>query len=192
MGGAEVTKVCGIPCSLKTAEARQALETVLARIQERHPKDLERLVGAVESVEPITGADDGTQGQWVARKPTEAYGHPSLEWGYTVPAPGVLYVREDDKHLVAVIAHELGHACSVKEDLQRRGQLLKDGWASELAADWYAYRWGFGREIARLRPHRDRKHHLVGPGQEYEEDRGGTTYRFRVSRNFEVTLISKE
>jgi len=189
VGGAEVTRVCGIPCSLKTTGARQALETVLARIQERRPKDFERLVGAVESVEPITGADDGTQGEWVSREPTETFGHPSLEWGHTVPAPGVLYVREDCEHLVAVIVHELGHACSMEKDLQRRGQCLSDEWASELTADWYAYKWGFGQDIARHRPHRDKWHHLAAPGQEYEVGRGGTTYRFKLSRNFVVRLI---
>jgi hypothetical protein len=62
------------------------------------------------------------------------------------------------------VAHELGHVAATDHDQASR-HAPDDEWASELAADWYAYRWGFGRDIARDRPTRRFVHHAVGPGQ---------------------------
>jgi hypothetical protein len=52
---------------------------------------------------------------------------------------GILYVNEHRPliELVAMFAHELGHACTVPKNLKSRGRCLEDEWASELTALWY-------------------------------------------------------
>jgi hypothetical protein len=87
----------------------------------------------------------------------------------------------DSSDLLALVAHECGHAATRQEDLDRR-RAPEDEWSSEAAAAWYVYRWGFGAARRRyLRRHpEDRMHH--GP------DRGGWVEiygrRYSVSRRF--------
>ena len=106
-----------------------------------------------------------------------------------------MYVLEDQPpaSLVAVVAHELGHACTMFSDLWRRfapGTPLDDGWAREFAADWYAYKWGFGRALARHRKERDWMHHGPGPGQTFTQEFDGVEYAFRVTRSFVVRPVT--
>jgi hypothetical protein len=95
---------------------------------------------------------------------------------------------------LGVVAHELGHAATRRFDDLPRRQAPSDEWASELTADWYAYRWGFGRQVAHFRKHRDWGHHCVGPGGKFSMDypcRDGRLRRFyfRVTRNFCVRRV---
>jgi hypothetical protein len=64
-----------------------------------------------------------------------------------------------------------------------RRQAPDDEWASELAADYYAYKWGFGRAIAKDRPQRHIGHHACGPGQ-CIGILGDEEHWYRVSRRF--------
>jgi hypothetical protein len=109
------------------------------------------------------------------------------EMGY---GPGTLYVAEHHPDLIATVAHELGHAATRWEDTTRRGG-PSDEWKSELAADWYAYRWGFGRAIARGRKTRAWLHHLGGPGFRFSEDADGVRYHYRITRHFCIRLERK-
>ena len=95
-------------------------------------------------------------------------------------------VRSEGDHLIPTIAHELGHACTREIDRIRRGMVFTDEWCSELAADWYAYKWGFGRQIATARKTRDLTHHGPGPGGEFTITIEGNEVTYRVSRNFVV------
>jgi hypothetical protein len=97
---------------------------------------------------------------------------------------------EHDANLAATIAHELGHACTSNDDCERRG-VLDDEWASELAADWYAYKWGFGRLIARDRKNRNWLHHGPAPRSHFSIIGGDTTFHYRVSRRFVARLIKR-
>ena len=53
--------------------------------------------------------------------------------------------------IVAVVAHEFGHACTTEADVRRRHS-PKRKWAYELCADWYAYQWGFGSVLRQYMP----------------------------------------
>lgn len=188
-----MAEVHGIPCFLRKPSSREALRMTLGRIKARRPKDYDALRVLVRKVVPLSKAEiaasPGTIGECI-------YEHPKADdpstWSYGVDrTPCVLKLDEsapaDD--LPAIIAHELGHAATRLEDLKRRGEVDTDEWRSELAADWYAYRWGFGREISRQRKSRDWRHHGVCPGQGWEIDANGKTYHFRVSRRFVCKLI---
>jgi hypothetical protein len=107
--------------------------------------------------------------------------------------PGVLLLLESCTAFDSqgLIAHELGHACTTFEDLLRRGEVDTDEWRSELAADWYAYKWGFGKIIARDRRFRGWAHHGAAPRQRYSVKMDGYWYRYRVTRNFCVRLVGR-
>lgn len=85
-------------------------------------------------------------------------------------------------HTVATIAHELGHAATTEYDFDRRYQEIgSPEWASEGCADYYAYRWGFGREIRRHNRERSFAHHGGLPGDVINPFDNAW---FRVTRNF--------
>jgi hypothetical protein len=173
----------GIPCRLRTTTARAATLAVLRQIRRRCPADFAKLRELVRLIRPLPKREtaDGTLGEWKADHPDE---NDWATWAYGYDAtPGVLFLAEigDALSLTATVAHEFGHACSSEPDRRRRGAPSGE-WNSEFAADWYAYKWGFGRLIARDWRTRDRKHHGPGPGRCIAIN--GT--RFRVSRRFVV------
>lgn len=89
--------------------------------------------------------------------------------------------------LLATIAHELGHAATTQGDFEKRDNALGGDaqWASESCADYYAYRWGFGRQVRRSQQTRRLGHHGGLPGQVIEiGGPNGTTLRYRVTRHF--------
>jgi len=91
-------------------------------------------------------------------------------------------IRAPRWRLLAVLAHELGHAATNEDDLNTRFEEIGNSeWASEGCADYYAYRWGFGREIRRHSPERDFGHHGGLPGEIINPF--NKTW-FRVTRNF--------
>ena len=181
-----VSIVEGVRCSLRTAEARKAAGIVLQQIRKRFPKDYERLKSRVRKIcsLPKKEAEDGTLGEW-KRLPAAEDPEDPRTWGRV---EGVLYVTEGEgDHLIPTIAHEFGHACTREIDLIRRGEIPFDEWCSELAADWYAYKWGFGRQVAKARKTRDWRHHGPAPGGEFTITfMEGNEVTYRVSRNFVV------
>jgi len=154
----------------------------VVRAVRRFPRDYARVVARVARFRLLTRAEraDGTVGWFKALPPRMLLLHPMLS----------VRVPEDDENRRGVIAlapdtsrghvaHEFGHAVASYEDQARR-QAPDDEWASELTADWYAYKWGFGRDVARDRPTRRFGHHCVGPGQKISL---GERW-WRVSRRF--------
>ncbi len=173
----------GIRCKLRKAGARKAVGKVLRQIRQRFPQDYERLKSRVRGIRPLANRDtkDGTLGEWKELPETED----PRTWDR---GDGVLYLKEDKQdHLIPTIAHELGHACTELIDLLRRGEVPFDEWASELTADWYAYKWGFGRQIAKARKTRNWSHHGPPPGSEFIITSDGRDHKIRVSRRFVVT-----
>jgi hypothetical protein len=168
----------GISCRLRNAGVRRAIRLVLDRIRDRRPGDFAALQRLVREIVPVPAAkladDPGMLGQWCP--------DPDLPpWDPNLPDPDhlrptcvVMLLDKEHEHLVATVAHEFGHACSTDEDRRRRGGPDEE-WATELTADWYACRWGFGREIARQRPTLRWIHHLGGPGFKFKWL--GTWYR---------------
>ncbi len=178
-----------IPCGLQIATARRTLGQVLDRIRVAQPIDYDRLRRVVREVIPLSPEEpaDGTTGEWKAEKPR--YYHPDT-WAYgSEETTGLLYVDEKlpRLELVAVLAHELGHACTVSEDVEARGSMLEDEWASELTALWYAVeRWGFRSETNAIRPKLNRLHHGPWPGEEFETEQG----KFIIGKDYVCREVS--
>lgn len=186
MSQKSVPVVEGIRCSLRTSEARNGTRMVLQQIRSRFPKDYERLKARVREICPLPTeeTEDGTLGEWKEIPGLEVPEDRST-WGRV---EGVLYVKDGKgDHLIPTIAHELGHACTRWRDLERRGAVPFDEWRSEMTADWYAYKWGFGKQTAKARKSRAWRHHGPPPGSEvYLPDLEGREITYRVSRNFVV------
>lgn len=181
--------VHNIPCFFCDPIFLEGIQGTLQQIQNRCPKDFRRLQGLVREIRPYDDADEGSMGIWVEDFPTA---DDPATWHYgTGDTPGIVKLNENmpSDTLPAMLAHELGHAATRLEDLWRRGA-IDDEWKSELAADWYAYKWGFGRQIARTRKTRDWRHHGPCPGTVFEVSFGGTVYHYRLTRNFVAHLTN--
>lgn len=166
------------------------IANTLNRIKTKAPSDYERLIPLVLAIVSCE-QQDGTMGEWLPLHRVLQY-----NWSYGIASdtpPGMLFLNRDLplKVIPGVVAHEFGHAVTRYEDLARRGPVCEE-WRSELTADWYAYRWGFGREIATRRKSRDSLHHGPGPGGTFEEYINGEVYHYRVSRSFVAHLIEVE
>jgi len=101
-------------------------------------------------------------------------------------------VKTPEFVVIAAIAHELGHACTTQEDFEKRKRIIDDEWASESCADYYAYRWGFGREIRRHNKTRYVRHHGGLPGDIITVGIDDIVLRYRVTRNFYYQRINDE
>ncbi len=185
------TLVHGIPYFLRNPIFRESAQKTLQKILERCPKDLARLQKLVREIRPYDDAGEGDMGKWVEDVLPE---DPATWHCETDDIPGIIKINENIRpdELPGVLAHELGHAATRLEDLERRGP-VSDGWQLEFAADWYAYKWGFGRQIARQRKTRVSLHHGPRPGSTFEESFDGKVCHFRVTRNFvaHLTKITK-
>ena len=175
----------GIPCAVDNPDICAAIDTVLDSIRERAPRDLERVRARVVGFEALTPQECGygTCG-WFKHLPLRLIKHPVF--GDVLEdddqCQGIIALAPD-ADVVAVAAHELGHAATTEDDMIRR-QAPDEEWASELAADYYAYKWGFGRAIAKQRPRRYIGHHAAGPGQRIGMTSAQGEHWWRISRRF--------
>lgn len=200
MPGKKSTKssdIYGIRHHLRTERMREAVRSVLGQIRKRSSRDFDRCRDLVRDIRPHSAVEfqqEGVVGKWEPYQEDED--DPQTWVSMSGEQRGVLWLFEGqtDCSPLATVAHELGHACTRYRDLQRRrggpGCYLTDEWASELAADWYAYKWGFGRLIAKARKERDWMHHGVGPGQTYSEVIDGKEYHYRITRNFVARRVN--
>ena len=140
-----------------------------------------RLLGAVETKGGVVGQTERVER---APKMSEYPDLPGIEvtdvqfhQDGELCVPGVVALVPDAG--LATVAHELGHAATTVKDMERR-QAPDDEWAAELAADYYAYKWGFARAVGRTRRWRRHSQHAVGPGQVI----GLGNRWWRVSRRF--------
>lgn len=173
-------QIYGIHSELKTFKARQAARKVLKQIKKRSLKDFTRLQSLIKNIVPYS-ENNGTMGEWKEEPLNPSDPKIWLPGFDEFARAGIveIYEQATQAQLIATLAHEFGHACTTSDDLSRR-KSPSDEWDSELSADWYAYKWGFARFIARHRKDREWLHHLVGPGHWFEYN--GT--RYLISRNF--------
>lgn len=179
--------IVGIPCSIDSSSIRTAIEAVLSAVQKRKPKDYARLRERVRGIQWLPVEEEClTVGRW-----HRVLYEKTVKWP-TDPEQisGIVYLsmslsNDPEWKRVAVVAHELGHACTTKRDRHRR-RLRDEAWESELCADYYAYRWGFGRETRRSMACRPATYHHFtnsyggGPGFKFEF----MGRRYRITRNF--------
>ena len=183
--------VCGIPCCLQNPKSQRVVDRVLRQIKDRFPQDFARLKDRIEMIRPQPEAKSagGTMGQWFGKTFESVY-HGAKNSCLTQEilrqwdecAHGILEIREvgcvTEDVFAANLAHELGHACTMLADIERR-QSPSGVWGSEATADWYAFKWGFGKLIRITAKDRAPGHHGPLPGETIVE--GAHTYS--LSRN---------
>lgn len=172
----------GIPCGIASAALCSAIEGVVRRIAADHPRDWARVCRRVVSFALLT-PDECASGAVGEFRCIGAQTIADPVFG-EVPAPedarrGVILLAPDAD--AGVVAHECGHAAATTETIADR-QAPEDEWASELAADYLADRWGFGPVLEARRHERARLHHGPWPGEQVEVN--GTTYRVDAQRVF--------
>jgi hypothetical protein len=124
------------------------------------------------------------------RRPEES--GEGLPWWQDHESPGFVdLLPQRSLDLVAIVAHELGHAATTEDDLYERSALPPE-WASECCADFYAYRWGFGPELRAARPYASAGHHGPGPDEEFTCESDGVVDRYRVTADFCVEFVQRE
>ena len=173
-----------IPCRMVNPRICRSIARVLRQIRQRAPEDFTRLRSLVRGFVPLPREDerDGTMGRWRSNRADT----------YDFDAQGVVQLSPASGAPVAVVAHELGHVCTRDADFENRNDSGDDEWASEMCADWYAYKWGFGRQIARHRRSRSLAHHGPPPRSEFTMSFGGHVSRYRVTRGFRVRFLQTE
>ncbi len=177
-----------IPCISCNLFVIDSIKTTLDRIRSKAPEDYDRLVVQVIAFVVCEMEEENTNGMWMRLRRCEDFRRTAgLAF---LASPGLVLLRKgfQTEELVALIAHELGHAATVYADYMRRGPVSEE-WQWELAAAWYAYKWGFGREIARHRKNRDWGHHYAGPGKIVLEFSPRDVYCYKVTRNFVARLV---
>lgn len=168
-------KIHQIPCDFEEQTYLDAIQTTLDIIKTKRLKDYLRIIKLVKSIGPIKNEFDGTLGEWKS------------PWGPETSGHIILARNLSGDELIAVIAHEFGHVATTFEDLILRKCPCADEWTSEVCADWYVYKWGFGRKLAKLRKSLDKMHHGPQPGYllEYTIDEEGKKWaRYQLTRNF--------
>ena len=205
-----MTTVHGLACRIDNRSLRVTIGRVLAQIRQRRPSDYRRLKARLRRFRylPQSAVAQGLGGQ--ARKlgkppvrpkrllslAESAEFHRTVEaWPYLCPYEVLLprsLASEPTWLQCATIAHELGHVALRRIDEIRRSTVddrwFTYEWTLELVADWYAYGWGFGRDIRRHGPRRDVQHHFIAPGSELTFESGG---RFRLTRRFVFRRITQ-
>jgi hypothetical protein len=179
-------RILGIQCSLRTNRAARTMYKVLAQIRDTCPRDFARLKRLLNNVIGRKWKDGTSTGETVRTYENEYDEDKDLR---------IVYVKEDVEHLVAILAHEFGHVCSRAQEIELRN-VGDSELASELTADWYAYKWGFERQIIRWNKVRDRRHHGPLPGetevipQPLDPIRGGFWKReYKVKQNFTLVFV---
>ena len=187
--------ILGFSCSLNDTEVRKAIRQVLKRILESAPEDFKRLRWRVLDFRwfPEEEVEDGNKGHFDAKQPSEL--PPEAEGpAYRIIDehnwPGEIKISREltGSRLIAIIAHELGHAATRSEDSQRRlhrNEFPRKHWVDEACANKYAFKWGFSKQIRKEQKSRDPNRSLILPGQTIPF--GGDVYK--MTPNFYLRKV---
>ena len=159
---------------------------LLQQIRQRAPDDFTHLQNLVSGFAPLRNSQLER-----VRASFEGHGnYPELDFS----APGEVRIREGVADAVAVVAHELGHACTRGDDFKDRlDNPLGESCALELCANRYAFKWGFEEQITQA--DRDVLHQGPLPGGELTEGpdpESGVVNRYRVTRDFIFEFVQAE
>ena len=161
----------------------------LSSIARAFPEDFERLRRRVLAFREIS--PDVKEVMAACFRRSEESGE-DLPWWQDHESPGFVDLLPDHSlDLVAIVAHELGHAATTGDDLDERSALSAE-WASECCADFYAHRWGFGPELRAARADASADHHGPGPNMEFTFETDGVVDRYRVTADFGVEFVQRE
>lgn len=165
---------------------RQAIRIVLRQVRERSPEDSRRLRQRILRIVPLTNNVEA-RGLWTPpRKVTGKWPYPGA-WPH-----GVVRLHEAAPDKIALAAHELGHACTTELDYERLGGGFDVEWETELLADKYGYKWGFGRQISKSRRlNRSLQHHGPAPGTVFTVENGQSVSRYKVTRSFTIRFLGR-
>ena len=105
-----------------------------------------------------------------------------------LPSPGTVKLSRSASKLgwsdlIAIIAHECGHAITREREFEKRDGVSSE-WASELCADFHAFRWGFEKQIRAHAHQRSVAHHCVLPGEVISMESSLGSQSWKVDRNF--------
>lgn len=201
-------KILGFACNSKNQQIRTAIRAVLGRVKARTPRAWKRILEKIQRFE-VRKMADGDLGEWISE-----YDGPSMsevakicfaaKTAAEIRAALLMEAKFEDRtqwpgivrlcptiartadYAVATVAHEIGHAAATAKDMQHRNAPDQE-WASEAAADRYAYLWGFGREIRSRIETRSLGHHGPARGQCIEWE--GKYYR--LNRRFSYEEITE-
>jgi hypothetical protein len=171
------TKIKGIICTLKNPVAVRLVEKFLNEIAKNYPKDFQKIRSKTTHIVRVPKKDmkDGTSGQVVRNDGVR-------EWAeFAKVSVRIDESIKDKEHLLVVVAHEFGHVCTTEFDMLRRCAPVEE-YAGEAAADWYAYKWGYGKISRKINVKYPRVllHHGCMPGETCEEN----SIEYRLTRNF--------
>lgn len=180
--------ILGFRCSIDDAKVRKAIRSVLERVRKKSPEDFKRLRrrGLSFSWLPKEETRNGTKGHFYTEKPNispcEVEKNPDIIDEPNWPG-GVKISRElTDSSVIAIIAHELGHAATISRDFHKRRRVFPSLYlADEACANKYAFKWGFSKQLRKERKRLgSAAQHLVLPGQsvQFGED------VYKMTRNF--------
>ena len=171
--------IYGIQCSVSDNRLQKTIEHVLRKIRNNWPKDFARIKRRIKIIKWLPKEDDSTLGEVISEDGDSCYYYYYDENKLCQILLSRKLIGLETRQQIAAIAHELGHAATTDTAFEKR-QAPRDEWGSELTADWFAYRWGFGREIRLQNKTRDPYHHCAAPGQTFEIG----IDKFIVTRNF--------
>ncbi|MBU1698620.1 MAG: hypothetical protein KJ970_04885 [Candidatus Eisenbacteria bacterium] len=167
--------ILGVATDITSPRLRRAIARVFRAIQ-KHPKDWARLRRRVRGIllKDLIDNDPSCLGMWVTDSREKKLFLAerrcrSLPLDPKFHVPGHILIstgvdRLPWPRLVALIAHECGHAVTREHEFNKRDGHDSE-WSSELCADRHAFRWGFEREMRVFAQHRDFGHHAVLPGE---------------------------
>lgn len=171
------TKIKGIICTLKSPVAVRLVEKFLNEIAKNYPKDFQKIRSKTTHIVRVPKKDMKNRilGQVVRNDGVR-------EWAeFAKVSVRIDESIKDKEHLLVVVAHEFGHVCTTEFDMLRRCAPVEE-FASEAAADWYAYKWGYGKISRKInvKHERDLLHNGCLPGGTCEEN----SIEYRLTRNF--------
>ncbi len=173
--------------ALTSVIACELIDHVLDRIRGVNEIDYKRILFRVSGFHPLDPniQPEGTEGLVVRARYCRP-GTPDQLFSEDFDSSGRIDLLGSHVHLLAILSHELGHACTRCEDVDLRDRPPFDrDWAREACADYYAFRWGFRCEIEAYQRERDPAHHTPLPGEWRKmPTSGGSLFEFTVTDDF--------